>query len=95
MAAAGEAFEAALAGLVDVTILKSAIAEYDTVDGSLYTEESYGAYTAAVENGKKLLEAGTAEEIAAAVTAIHDAKAALMLKPPVDLDAVIAASART
>ena len=92
MAAAGEAFEAALAGLVDVTVLKSAIAEYDTVDGSLYTEESYGAYTAAVENGKKLLDAGTAEEIAAAVTAIHDAKAALMLKPPVDLDAVIAAA---
>lgn len=40
MAAAGEAFEAALAGLVDVTVLKSAIAEYDTVDGSLYTKKA-------------------------------------------------------
>ncbi len=77
MAEATKAFEAALAGLVDVTALKAAIAEYDTIDGSLYTDESYDAYTAAVEIGKKLLEAGTAEEIEAAVQAIKGALAGL------------------
>lgn len=92
MAEATETYELALAGLVDITVLKAAIAEFESTDASLYTKESYTAYAAAAEAGKNLLEAGTVEEIAAAVKAINDAKAALQLAPPVDLDAVIAAA---
>lgn len=77
MAEATQAFTAALDGLVDVTDLKAAIAEFDTVDGNLYTDESYTAYIEAVETGKKLLESGTAEEIKAAIKDIKEALAGL------------------
>ncbi len=83
-------YEAAKAGLVDVTALKAEIEKAAGVDGSLYTEESYQAYMAAVEEGKTLLANGTADQVAAAVQAIQDAFGRLETKPDLTLDEIIA-----
>lgn len=47
--------------LVDISTLKAAIKQSESVDGTLYTKESYQSYVAAVEAGKQLLDAGTKE----------------------------------
>ena len=70
----------------DMTALEAAIAEYDTVDSTLYTEVSFAKYTAAVESGRAVLDAEkpTQADVDSAVAAINDAKAALELLRSVD-----------
>lgn len=80
----------------DLTELEAAVAESADVDGSLYTTDSYAPYTAAINAGQTLLATKKPEQadVDAAVAAIEEAKAALVLKPVVDttaLDAAIAA----
>jgi len=64
---------------VDTTALENAIEAYKTVDGALYTAESFVKYTAAVNAGQKLLDSGayTQADVNAAVTEIENAKTAL------------------
>ena len=88
---AKDAFSHAMDSLVDVTELKAAIALEDTItDPSIYPEESYAAFTEAVENGKALLKNGTKDAVAEAVERINDAYDALNPKPETTLDEVIA-----
>lgn len=80
----------------DLTALEAAVAEYAALDGSLYTTDSYAAYTAAANAGQNLLATEKPEQVDVntAVAAIEEAKAALVLKSVVDttaLDAAIAA----
>ena len=79
--------------IADLTALEAAVAEYETVDAALYTEESFAAYTGAVEVGKALLAAErvSQEQADEALEAIEDAKAALAEKPVVDITALNAA----
>jgi N-acetyl-beta-hexosaminidase len=79
----------------DLTELEAAVAESADVDGSLYTTASYAAYTAAVNGGKALLATKKPEQadVDAAVAAIEEAKAALVLKPTADTSALEAAIA--
>lgn len=84
------AYETAKAALVDVTALKAAIAQADSVDENLYTAESYKAYTDAVAAGEALLANGTKEQVAAAVANINAKYADLKTKPTATLDEVIA-----
>ena len=80
----------AVAALVDVTALKAATAQANSVDGNLYTADSYKAYTDAVDAGKALLANGTKEQVANAVADIHAKYGALALKPTAALGEVIA-----
>ena len=65
----------------DMTALKAAIAEYNTVDSKLYTTVNFEKYTAAVESGKLLLDAKkpTQADVDNAVALIKAAKDALEL----------------
>lgn len=65
--------------LVLVLSLPELIKEFEAVDGSLYTKESYERYKTAVEAGKELLASGTDETIANAINAINTAKGQLEL----------------
>ena len=47
------AFQNSMLNLVDISTLKAAIKQSESVDGTLYTNESYQSYVAAVEAGKK------------------------------------------
>lgn len=85
-----EQYVTGVANLVDVTALKAEIAKADSVDGTLYTVESYNAYTDAVAAGEVLLDNGTKEQVANAVADIQAKYKALELKPTVTLDEVIA-----
>ena len=83
----------AVNGLVDVTALLAARADFEATDGTLYTDDSYAAYKKAYDDSTELLASGSADEVAAAVTALQNAKEGLELKteePGVDLDKVIA-----
>ena len=84
------AYETAMDALVDVTALKAAIAQADSVDENLYTAESYKAYTDAVAAGKDLLANGTKEQVADAVANINAKYTALETKPTATLEEVIA-----
>ena len=78
---------------MDVTALVAARADFKATDGTLYTDDSYAAYKKAFDDSTKLLDSGSADEVAAAVTALQNAKEGLELKtdePGVDLDKVIA-----
>lgn len=83
---------AAVEGLVDVTELKAAISEYEslTANKDAYTSESWTAYENAVNAGKELLAAGTQEQVDSAVTNI--AQNAPELKPDITLDEAIEAA---
>ena len=63
----------------DLTALEAAVAEFETVDSTLYSAETYAAYTAAVDAGKALLTADkpTQAQADAALEAIQEAKKAL------------------
>lgn len=86
---ARDTFRNAMDGLVDVTALKEVLAKADSVDESLYTEESYQAYVQAVEDGRKLLENGTADTVAEAIAAINEKYGELELKADTTLEEVI------
>ncbi|MGM9652557.1 MAG: family 20 glycosylhydrolase [Eubacteriales bacterium] len=80
----------------DLTALKKAVAEYESMDGALYTEESFALYTEAAETGKTVLNSKrpTQEQADAATSALEAAKAALRLSTSIDyaaLDAELAA----
>lgn len=78
----------------DTAALEAAIAQYAAVNGKLYTEESYGAYTAAVNAAKALLAGKPSqEEVDAAEAAVKGAFEALELIPPADTSALEAAIA--
>ena len=79
----------------DLTELEAAVAESADVDGSLYTTASYAAYTAAINASQTLLATEKPEQadVDAAVAAIEEAKAALVLKPTADTSALEAAIA--
>ena len=63
---------------VDVTALEAALAEYTATDASLYTTESFAAYTAAAEAGREALtSAKTQAEVDAAVDMLNQCKNAL------------------
>lgn len=70
----------------DMTALKTAVAEYEATDPTLYTEQSFANYTAAVNSGRAVLAAKkpTQADVDNAVAAINDAKAALELLRSVD-----------
>lgn len=79
--AATQAIAAAKAALAlkptaDTSALVAAIAEYETVDCTPYTTESFSVYRTAVNSGKALLEGGTytQDEIDNAVQKIKTAK---------------------
>lgn len=74
----------------DMTALQNAVSEYETVDATLYTEDTFAAYTVAVNNGKTVLNSlkPTEEEVSTALNAIESAKAALKLLRTVDLSAL-------
>lgn len=74
---ASEAVTQAKADLVSVASLQEAITEYENTDASLYDKDSFAAYEAAVESAKKLLENGTEEQIAQALSDIREARSAL------------------
>lgn len=74
---ASEAVTQAKAALVSVASLQEAITEYENTDASLYDKDSFAAYEAAVESAKKLLENGTEEQIAQALSDIREARSAL------------------
>ena len=79
-AAIEEAYEALeLIPPADTAALEAAIAEYAEMDSTLYTEESFTMYTAAVNAGQSLLDSGvyTQEEVDAALSHIQEQKAAL------------------
>lgn len=83
----------AVNGLVDVTALVAERATFEVTDGTLYTDDSYAAYKKAYDDSTELLATGSADEVAAAVTALQNAEDGLELKtdePGVDLDKVIA-----
>ena len=79
--------------IADLTALEAAVAEYETVDAELYTEESFAVYTETVEAGKALLTAERTSQKQAdeALEAIETAKAALEEKPKTDTSALSAA----
>ena len=77
-------------GLVSTATLVAARAEFEKVDGSNYTADSYAAYKKAFDASTPLLENGTTEQISAAVEALNAAKAALQVKPSVDLNDLLA-----
>ena len=81
---AREKFRSAMDGLVNVTSLKAAIEKADTVDGTLYTKESYDAYMQAVAAGEALLKSGTKEEVAGAVEKINEKFDELQVKGTLD-----------
>lgn len=66
------AFQNRMSNLVDISTLKAAIKQSESVDGTLYTKESYQSYVAAVEAGKQLLDAGTKEQVAQALKLIEE-----------------------
>ena len=66
------AFQNSMLNLVDISTLKAAIKQSESVDGTLYTKESYQSYVAAVEAGKQLLDAGTKEQVAQALKLIEE-----------------------
>ena len=66
------AFQNRMSNLVDISTLKAAIKQSESVDGTLYTNESYQYYIAAVEAGKQLLDAGTKEQVAQALKLIEE-----------------------
>ena len=76
--------------IADLTALEAAVEAYAAVDAELYTEESFAAYTEAVEAGAALLDAErvSQEQADKALEAIEDAKAALAEKPVVDITAL-------
>ncbi|MDF9825537.1 hyaluronoglucosaminidase [Breznakia sp. PF5-3] len=89
MKEAQKAFDDALDNLVDISALKTVIAEFDTINADNYTEASYGTYKQEIDKGKALLEAGSKEEIATAIQDIQSAKSNLQVKATVDLEAII------
>lgn len=64
----------------DMTALAAAIAAYDAADSTLYTADTWAAYTAAVEKGKTVLNAKkpTQAEVNMALSAINTAEKALV-----------------
>lgn len=66
------AFQNSMSNLVDISTLKAAIKQSESVDGTLYTKESYQSYVAAVEAGKQLLDAGTKEQVVQALKLIEE-----------------------
>lgn len=65
--------------VVDKSALETEISEVETLDGTMYTEESYTALLAAIEAGKAVLadEDATQGEVDDALVAINDANVAL------------------
>jgi len=64
--------------LVSVVELKEVINEYETFNSELYTKVTFDGYVQAIDDGKKLLENGTAKEITDQIEAIHVKKQALV-----------------
>ena len=64
--------------LVSVKALKDAIKAAESIDGTIYSDESYARLEQALDNAQALLKDGTAEEIEKAIKNINDAKAALI-----------------
>lgn len=67
-----QAYDDAVAGLVNVVELKAEIAVDVKLD--MYTEETVKAYEAAIASGREQLVSGTKESVAAAVDAIREAR---------------------
>lgn len=65
----------------DMTALAAAIAAYNAADSTLYTADTWAAYTVAVEKGKTVLNAKkpTQAEVNTALSAINASKKALKL----------------
>ncbi len=75
---------------LDLTGLNNALEEYQAMDASIYTEESYAAYSNAVMDARALAEAGDCDQDAldAAVAKIADMKALLCLAKSLDVTAL-------
>lgn len=74
----------------DMTALEAAVAEYEATDPTLYTEQSFANYTAAVNSGRALLAAKkpTQADVDDAVSAIQTARVALELLATVNFTAL-------
>jgi len=69
----------------DCADLEKAIADYEALDAELYTEESYAACTAAVEEARALLAGKPSQkEVDEAKTAVCQAMESLKLQPTAD-----------
>lgn len=86
------AFQNRMSNLVDISALKAAIKQSESVDGSLYTKESYQSYVAAVEAGKQLLDAGTKEQVAEARELIEEKYNGLTASEKATLEQMIQAA---
>ena len=73
-------------GLVDISALVAARAEFETFKPGNYTAESFAAYQQAFDASTPLLKNGSADAVVAAVKALNDAKGALVA---LDIDALI------
>ena len=82
-----QALADAQSGLVDISALVAARAEFETFKPGNYTAESFAAYQQAFDASTPLLKNGSADAVAAAVKALNDAKGALVA---LDIDALIA-----
>lgn len=67
-------------GLVDISVLQHAIAQFGKYDANLYTPQSYQAYQAAIAKAKELLLNGSAQDIKQQLALIQDAIAKLVKK---------------
>ena len=82
-----QALADAQSGLVDISALVAARAEFETFKPGNYTAESFAAYQQAFDASTPLLKNGSADAVVAAVKALNDAKGALVA---LDIDALIA-----
>lgn len=81
-----QAYQTAMAALVNVSELKAELAKFDGTNEHLYTPDSYLPYADAANAGKALLENGTKEQVADAVNALKDAASKLVV---LDSDAAL------
>ena len=86
------AFQNRMSNLVDISTLKAAIKQSESVDGTLYTKESYQSYVAAVEAGKQLLDAGTKEQVVQALKLIEEKYNGLTINEKAALEQMIQAA---
>lgn len=82
-----DALTAAEDGLVDTAALVAERTTFEQADEGAYTPASFAAWRAAYDASDEVLASGSAEQVAAAVKALQDAKAVLQA---LDIDALIA-----
>ena len=75
--------------LVDVSGLKTFINEFENMDESIYTTESFEKYKMEIEKAKRLLKNGTTKEVEDSILSIEIAKKDLVLNESINIKDVI------